>query len=194
MFITDDVLLRVRAGTLDFNVFATRARPEFTALASKMLSPYRGLYTMDVEDLVQEMLIVAHHRIGTWQASYGYPIKRFVIWHACAWARRLCKRQLAVMQVIVLAATPEGIPEETVAPLQELEVEVVETLRDLPVNRRQVAVMNSVFETQCVDRTLAELMADPATRRMFPGDRESVRRGLYRTVTRLTKRAQLIAR
>lgn len=195
MRLTDQALLGVRDGTLRFDDFARGARPEFALLAAKMLARFPGLYAVEVDDLVQEMLLSAHRRIGTWQPEFGYPISKYVVWNACSRARKLCKRQLALLQVVSLMPVPyKGQDVETVEPLQELEVEVVQTLRDLPTNDRQVAVMNSVFDTQCVDRSLAELLADPATRRMFAGDRETVRRGVYRTVTRLTKRAQQLAR
>lgn len=203
--LTDRQLLRVRSGALSFNRFAREARPDFQAMASRVLARFPSLYTLDVDDLVQVMLLQAFIRVGTWRPDHQYPIKKYVVWWAHSRALKLCHHQLRRSRVIMLAKVPfgdrdgarltsmfEGTQQQL--PLQELEVEVVERLRDLPTTQKQIAVMNSVFETQDVDRSLDDLLRDPRTRRMFGGDRTAARRSIYRTVTRLTKRAHQLAR
>lgn len=197
MPISEAVLQCVRSGALDFNDFARTSRGDFIQLAGSVMRGFPGMYSVEADDLVQVMLMTTMHSVRAWNPEQGYPLQKFVVWHACNSAKRMCRRQVKSLQVVLLPplrALDANESDETAPAWQELELEVVEILRDLPTNRRQVAVLNSVFETQCMDRTLDELMRDPATRLMFGAGREAARRGIYRTMTRLTKRAQGLAR
>lgn len=200
--LTEEQLLAVRAGTLSFNQFARAARPDFHALAARLLSKFPGVYTLDPDDLVQVMLMQAFVRVGQWRPG-SYPLKKYVLFWAHSRAFKLCLHQARRSNVIKLGVLPPNELHPVVTslshtqaaePLQELELEVVECLRDLPTNPRQVAIMNSVFETQDVDASLEQLLRDPHTRAMFGGSRDAERRGIYRTVTKLTRRAQRMAR
>lgn len=191
--LTNETLMQVREGAISFNRFARDTRGEFRLLAGQVLAGMRraGSWARQlddsvVDDLVQEMQLEAFMEIGRWRPG-PYPLRQFVVYRACQRARRWLGgefKQARVMSEISASPTHEEAP-----PMQELEIEVVELLRDLPHSPRQAALLDAVFEAVSVDDALKQLLRDPATRKMFRGPRPNVIRGMYRTLNLLTARA-----
>lgn len=187
MNLTEETLLRVRDGSMSFDALARATRPEFTALATKVVRVYGSKLKLDLDDVVQEMLIEVYRQIERWDPARGYAIKRWVVWHACTRGREFCKDQF---RTTAHEVDPEVQVGQIQDAYQELEIQVVEKLRDIPQGPRQIAVLNSVVDTLSIDQSVEELLRNPRTRAMFAGDRQSVRRGICRTVRELTRRAQ----
>ena len=185
MQLTNEMLMKLQREEITFGAFARSVHGDITALATSLMKKRTTVPCVEVDDVVQEMFLAVFTHVPRWQPGKA-PIKSYIVFVACAAATDFLKRNAHQKERDVQCE----VPSDRVLPAHEFDLDIERTLQRLPVGERQAVILHSVAETQCIDRTTDELMHDPRTRAMFATDRNSVRRGVYRTVETLTHRAQ----
>jgi len=187
MFSADD-LMRVRSGALSFDTFAVSARPDFVKLAQSLATNVP--VWIEAEDLAHTMIMTVPNSLRLWRPSY--PIKRFVVFRACAAARRHIKRGQDYRAFEARLDRPEERLEAVQDRVFEAHERSLEMLELLPRTEMQRAVMRSLMHTMCVDKSVRDLIKDPRTRVMFAADDDLVRMKVRRVMAILAERAEEI--
>jgi DNA-directed RNA polymerase specialized sigma24 family protein len=87
-----DQLTAVYQNRLSFDRFAANTITTWRGIAAYLMRRWTPPVAVLIEDVVQELLIGAWHRIPTWDPQRG-PIHRYVVWNACTVAKRWLHRQ-----------------------------------------------------------------------------------------------------
>ena len=199
--LTNDQLHALADGELSFGDFAVQAHADIRSLAGRIAKRWKLLPTkMDQDDLVQVMLLAVHTNIHKHNPRLG-SIRNFIV-ARCCWAAR---------DEITRHAISQSRDDRMYLPsdVQEANQEAAQLAREmcamLPQDRRQRHIMDSLVQTCSMEDTAVELLAHPATYKMFapkarrpvtsPSDalRCSARRSIYLTARKWMQRAQATA-
>lgn len=184
--LTTEQLTALARGQLSFNDFAAQARGDFTRLAQYVAKGWRAVPTaLDDDDLVQEMLLAVYQQLPRFEEGTGC-IREFVVFRACAAARRALKSNMLHRQL-----ERGWVTEDVQEPYQEARWLARELAELVPFDERQRTIVESLAATGSLDVTTQQLLAHPDTAAMFANhDHTRARHSVYRTARKLAERAQ----
>jgi DNA-directed RNA polymerase specialized sigma24 family protein len=191
--LNNNILNAIRNKTVKPSVAVREITDDFRALASKTLRRCGHPTTVDLDDVVQEMLIEMFRSIARFEPGLG-DFKSYVVFNSMTAAKKFIRREHRFK-------TFEG-PDSLVSDVQEavqdshaIFNEGMQHMESMLHSERQTAILRSLAETQCVNRTTEQLLADPRTSLLFQRDDfASTRWGVYQTVRKMTKIAASLGR
>ena len=200
--LTNKQLHELADGSLTFDVFVTQAQDDIAGLAGRIVKRWTHLPSaMDMDDLTQVMLMTVHTNIGKHNPRLG-SIRNFIVAQCCYAVRKEIARQMVIQN---REATSYDRGDNVQVSDQEDTRLAREMCELLPRDERQRHIMTALVRTCSLDDTVAVLLAQPATFRMFAprarrpvtkpssGMRRNTRRSIYLTARKWMQRAQAVA-